>query len=82
MLVSCDPAGVRVVGISPGVMHETLGEDHPAAAMMRGTPGGVPGPATAVADAAVYLASSEASFVHGTILDVDGGRTSVAVFAA
>jgi NAD(P)-dependent dehydrogenase (short-subunit alcohol dehydrogenase family) len=75
------PKGVRVVGISPGVMLENLPDDHPAAAMMRGTPGGKPGPASAVADAAVFLASDEASFVHGTILDVDGGRTSVAVIA-
>jgi len=73
------PAGVRVVGISPGVMLEDLPADHPAAAMMRGTPAGRPGPAAAIADAAVYLASEEAAFVHGTIVDVDGGRTSVAV---
>lgn len=76
------PAGVRVVGISPGVMHENLPDDHPAASMMRGTPAGRPGPASAVADAAVFLASEEAAFVHGTILDVDGGRTSVAVIRA
>jgi len=48
---------------------------------MRGTPAGRPGPASAVADAAVFLASEEAAFVHGTILDVDGGRTSVAVIS-
>jgi NAD(P)-dependent dehydrogenase (short-subunit alcohol dehydrogenase family) len=29
----------------------------------------------------VYLASDDASFVHGTVLDVDGGRTEVAVIA-
>jgi len=75
------PAGVRVVGISPGVMLENLPDDHPAASMMRGTPAGRPGPASAVADAAVFLASEEAAFVHGTILDVDGGRTSVAVIS-
>jgi NAD(P)-dependent dehydrogenase (short-subunit alcohol dehydrogenase family) len=73
------PAGVRVVGISPGVMLEEVPDDHPAAAMMKGTPAGRPGPASAVAEAAVYLASADAAFVHGTILDVDGGRTSVAV---
>ena len=33
-----------------------------------------------IAHAAVYLASEEADFVHGSLLDVDGGRTSVAVF--
>ena len=68
--------GVRVVGISPGVM---LAQDHPASALMRGTPAGKPGAAAAIGDAAVFLASAEASFVHDTILDVDGGRTSVAV---
>jgi len=76
------PAGVRVVGISPGVMLENIADDHPAASMMRGTPAGRPGPATAVANAAVFLASDEAAFVHGTILDVDGGRTSIAVISA
>ena len=35
----------------------------------------------AVALAAVYLASDEAAFVHGTVLDVDGGRVGVAVIA-
>lgn len=74
--------GVRVVGISPGVMLEDVPADHPAAKMMRGTPAGRPGPASAIADAAVFLASDEAAFIHGTILDVDGGRTTVAVIAA
>jgi len=36
----------------------------------------------AIAQAAAYLASDEASFVHGAVLDVDGGRTAVAVIAA
>ena len=36
----------------------------------------------AIAYAAVYLASDEAAFVHGTVLDVDGGRVPVAVIAA
>jgi hypothetical protein len=29
----------------------------------------------------VYLASDEATFVHGTVIDVDGGRVGVAVIA-
>jgi NAD(P)-dependent dehydrogenase (short-subunit alcohol dehydrogenase family) len=33
----------------------------------------------AIAQAAIYLASAEASFVQGTVLDVDGGRVGVAV---
>jgi NAD(P)-dependent dehydrogenase (short-subunit alcohol dehydrogenase family) len=34
-----------------------------------------------VAYAAVYLASDEARFVHGSVIDVDGGRTGVAVIS-
>ncbi|MGW4788467.1 short-chain dehydrogenase, partial [Streptomyces sp. NPDC004230] len=29
-----------------------------------------------IANAAVYLAGEESSFVHGIVLDVDGGRTT------
>lgn len=74
------PRGVRVNAISPGVVHE-LGEDHPAAGMMAGTPAGVPGDPEAIARAAVYLASDDAAFVHGITLDVAGGRQHVAVLA-
>jgi NAD(P)-dependent dehydrogenase (short-subunit alcohol dehydrogenase family) len=78
------PAGVRVNAISPGVIRSpALGEQpHPAASMMRGTPANTTGTPEQVALAAVYLASDEASFVHGIVLDVDGGRTEVAVIAA
>ena len=76
------PAGVRVNAISPGVVHEPIGDEHPADAMMRGTPAGTGGTPDAIANAAVYLASDEAAFVHGTVIDVDGGRTAVAVIAA
>jgi NAD(P)-dependent dehydrogenase (short-subunit alcohol dehydrogenase family) len=31
---------------------------------------------------AVYLAGDESAFVHGTVIDVDGGRVGVAVIAA
>ncbi|MBV1856554.1 SDR family oxidoreductase [Catellatospora tritici] len=48
---------------------------------MRGTPAGHVGRPEAIAAAAVYLASDESAFVHGTVLDVDGGRTGVAVIA-
>lgn len=46
---------------------------------MHGTPAGTTGDPGDIAQAAVYLASDEASFVHGTVLDVDGGRIGVAV---
>ena len=78
------PHGVRVNAISPGVVRtpdpaET--EPHPGDVMMHGTPAGTVGSPLAVAHAAVYLAGDEASFVHGAVLDVDGGRTTVAVIA-
>jgi NAD(P)-dependent dehydrogenase (short-subunit alcohol dehydrogenase family) len=78
------PRGVRVNAISPGVVRTRDPEEtepHPGDIMMHGTPAGTIGSPDAVAQAAVYLASDEASFVHGAVLDVDGGRTTVAVIA-
>jgi NAD(P)-dependent dehydrogenase (short-subunit alcohol dehydrogenase family) len=80
------PKGVRVNAISPGVIRPPTpggldGAEHPGEVMMRGTPVGHSGTADAVASAAVYLASDEATFVHGTVIDVDGGRVGVAVIA-
>ncbi|WP_328326935.1 SDR family oxidoreductase [Kribbella sp. NBC_00382] len=74
------PSGVRVNAIAPGVVHTV--EDHPAESMMAGTPYGRIGSPDAIAQAAVYLASDDASFIHGTVLDVDGGRLGVAVIAS
>ncbi len=75
------PSGVRVNAISPGVIRTpALGDaPHPAEFMMHGTPAGTTGTPEQIAKAAVYLASDDASFVHGAVLDVDGGRTEVAV---
>jgi NAD(P)-dependent dehydrogenase (short-subunit alcohol dehydrogenase family) len=81
------PAGVRVNAVSPGVIRDPVlygengGGAHPAEAMMRGTPAGATGTPDAIAYAAVYLASDEAAFVHGTVIDVDGGRVGAAVIA-
>jgi NAD(P)-dependent dehydrogenase (short-subunit alcohol dehydrogenase family) len=81
------PAGVRVNAISPGVVRMPRSDDRdttagdPAEVMMKGTPAGRSGMPSAVAHAAVYLASDEAAFVHGTVIDVDGGRVGVAVIS-
>ncbi|HEY2694478.1 MAG TPA: SDR family oxidoreductase [Pseudonocardiaceae bacterium] len=76
------PGGVRVNAISPGVVHGELRDGHPAQPMMKGTPYGAVGDPEAIALAAVYLASDDAAFVHGTVLDVDGGRVGVAVISS
>ncbi|MEC3952418.1 SDR family oxidoreductase [Nocardia sp. CDC153] len=76
--------GVRVNAISPGVIITPDWDpavEHPAETMMLGTPAGRPGHPDAIAAAAVYLASDAAAFIHGTVIDVDGGRTGVAVIA-
>jgi NAD(P)-dependent dehydrogenase (short-subunit alcohol dehydrogenase family) len=79
------PDGVRVNAISPGVIltpTDDAADEHPGEVMMRGTPAGHSGTPDAIANAAVYLASDDGAFVHGTVIDVDGGRVGVAVIAA
>ncbi|MFE6779176.1 SDR family NAD(P)-dependent oxidoreductase [Streptomyces sp. NPDC057702] len=78
------PLGVRVNAVSPGVIRTP--ELAPEAAyageeLMVGTPAGRAGHPDAIASAVLYLAGDEAEFVHGTVLDVDGGRVGVAVTA-
>jgi len=78
------PMGVRVNAVSPGVVLPSApegGEPHPGQIMMKGTPAGDVGTPDAIAHAVVWLASDEAAFVHGTVVDVDGGRAGVAVIA-
>jgi NAD(P)-dependent dehydrogenase (short-subunit alcohol dehydrogenase family) len=76
------PQGIRVNAISPGV---TFDSANPVAAiagqMMATTPLGRLVTPDAVARAAAFLASEDAADIHGTVLDVDGGRSSV-LFAA
>jgi NAD(P)-dependent dehydrogenase (short-subunit alcohol dehydrogenase family) len=77
------PQGIRVNAISPGVIRPPhLGPEVAfGEVMMSGTPAGTVGHPDAVGQAAVYLAGDESAFVHGTVLDVDGGRLAVAVIA-
>jgi NAD(P)-dependent dehydrogenase (short-subunit alcohol dehydrogenase family) len=77
------PSGVRVNAISPGVTREVVPDGGDLTeALMHGTPAGASGRPEAIAHTAVYLASDEAAFVHGTVIDVDGGRVGVAVIAS
>jgi NAD(P)-dependent dehydrogenase (short-subunit alcohol dehydrogenase family) len=73
------PSGVRVNAVSPGPTRTEgtapMGEalDQLAAT----TPHGRPGLPEEIAPAVTYLAGDDASFVHGAILPVDGGRIAV-----
>jgi NAD(P)-dependent dehydrogenase (short-subunit alcohol dehydrogenase family) len=73
------PAGVRVNAVSPGPTRTEgtapMGEalDDLAAT----TPAGRPALPDEIASAVTYLASDDASFVHGALLPVDGGRIAV-----
>jgi len=73
------PKGVRVNAVSPGPTRtegtEAMGDalDQLAAE----APLGRPATADEIAEAIVFLATERASFVHGAILAVDGGRTAV-----
>ncbi|WP_439693228.1 SDR family NAD(P)-dependent oxidoreductase [Curtobacterium sp. SP.BCo] len=73
------PAGVRVNAVSPGPTRTegtaAMGDglDQLAAA----APAGRPGTADEVAQSIVFLTSDAASFVHGAVLPVDGGRIAV-----
>jgi NAD(P)-dependent dehydrogenase (short-subunit alcohol dehydrogenase family) len=56
-------------------------EPHPGEIMMKGTPAGDIGTPDAIGHAVVWPAGDEAAFVHGTVVDDDGGRTGVAGIA-
>lgn len=70
------PHGITVNAIAPGridtpMIHKVSAEENEA--FVRKTPLGRLGTPADVADAAVFLASDEASFITGEILDVNGG---------
>jgi glucose 1-dehydrogenase len=78
--------GVRVNAIAPGAirsrMHPEVWDD-PAkhAELLKLIPAGRGGEPRDVADAAVWLASDAASYVHGHTLTIDGGMLLHAAFA-
>jgi NAD(P)-dependent dehydrogenase (short-subunit alcohol dehydrogenase family) len=73
------PKGVRVNAVSPGPTRTDgtagMGDGLSQPAAM--APAGHPAKPEEIADAIVYLASDGASFVHGAVLPVDGGRAAV-----
>ncbi|MCA1218421.1 SDR family NAD(P)-dependent oxidoreductase [Streptomyces sp. 8L] len=73
------PRGVRVNAVSPGPTRTegTAGMGEALDALAQGGPAGRPGGPEEIAEAIVFLASPRASFVHGALLPVDGGRVAV-----
>ena len=75
--------GIRVNCISPGMIRtpategDLLAEDHPMRAIARAIPLGRIGDPEEVARCALFLASSDASYVTGANLVVDGGWSAV-----
>ena len=72
------PSGVRVNAVSPGPTRtegtEPMGSQLDQLASL--APAGRPAVPEEIASAIGYLAGDEASFVHGAVLDVDGGRNA------
>lgn len=82
LAIEWGPAGVRVNGISPGPIEDSWGMQNVVAVtpeireqITQAVPLKRWGTSAEVADAALFLASSAAQYVTGTILDVDGGVT-------
>jgi NAD(P)-dependent dehydrogenase (short-subunit alcohol dehydrogenase family) len=72
------PRGVRVNTVAPGAT-ATPGNAEAAAVLDRMTAGTVAGRPVRPVDVAFavrWLCTEEAAFVHGTVVDVDGGITA------
>jgi NAD(P)-dependent dehydrogenase (short-subunit alcohol dehydrogenase family) len=70
--------GIRVNAVRPGVIdteiHASGGEPARVARVSRSVPMGRGGLAEEVAEAILWLASEQASYTSGALLDVSGGR--------
>jgi NAD(P)-dependent dehydrogenase (short-subunit alcohol dehydrogenase family) len=72
------PKGVRVNAVSPGPTRTegTAGMGEALDQLAALAPAGRPASPEEIASAIVYLASDQASFIHGAVLAVDGGRVA------
>src|SRR5713226_5838365 len=74
-------SGIRVNGVAPGpidtgMLTRFTGTPENKAALVTTVPMGRLGLSEEVADAIVFIASDEASFITGHVLNVDGGHTA------
>src|SRR5438128_9403983 len=74
-------SGIRVNGVAPGptdtgMLTRFTGTPENKAALVTGVPMGRLGLSEELANAIVFIASDEASFITGHILNVDGGHTA------
>jgi NAD(P)-dependent dehydrogenase (short-subunit alcohol dehydrogenase family) len=74
-------SGIRVNAVAPGptvtgMLTRFTGTSENKAALMAGVPMGRLGLSEELANAIVFIASDEASFITGHILNVDGGHTA------
>ena len=70
--------GIRVVGIRPGVVETDILGPMGGTTLIRDVSPSIPlgrvGQPQEIANAAIWLLSAQASYVHGTTIDVSGGR--------
>jgi NAD(P)-dependent dehydrogenase (short-subunit alcohol dehydrogenase family) len=74
-------SGIRVNGVAPGptdtgMLTRFTGTPQNKAALVTGVPMGRLGLSEELANAIVFIASDEASFITGHVLNVDGGHTA------
>jgi NAD(P)-dependent dehydrogenase (short-subunit alcohol dehydrogenase family) len=75
------PSGIRVNGVAPGptdtgMLTRFTGTPENKAALVTGVPMGRLGLSEELANAIVFIASGEASFITGHVLNVDGGHSA------
>ncbi|MCP5280482.1 MAG: SDR family oxidoreductase [Rhodoferax sp.] len=70
--------GIRVVGIRPGIIETDILEPMGGSTLVHTVAPSIPlgrvGQPEEIADAAIWLLGPQASYVHGTTIDVTGGR--------
>jgi 3-oxoacyl-[acyl-carrier protein] reductase len=75
------PHGVRVNGVAPGVIATPFHETHSTTEMMRQFAAGIPlgrvGTSEECAHVIAFLATDAASYVHGEMVEINGGQLMV-----